>query len=140
MRLVLDTNILVSALISAAGPPGQLLAAVRDRRVTLVTSAEQLAELRDVLGRERLRRYIRKSDADALLATIDTIAKVVGDLPEIALSPDPKDNPILATAVAGEAEFLVSGDKIDLLALGSVHGIEIVTAVFALKRLAERPD
>ncbi|SFF97146.1 putative toxin-antitoxin system toxin component, PIN family [Novosphingobium sp. CF614] len=140
MRLVLDTNILVSALISASGPPGQLLAAVRDRRVILVTSEEQLAELRDVLSRPRLRPYIRSADAEDLLATIDAIAVMAHDLPEIALSPDPKDNPILATAVAGEADFLVSGDKADVLALGSVRGIEIVTAANALRRLAGTAD
>ncbi|MCP1469864.1 hypothetical protein J3E64_001546 [Sphingobium sp. OAS761] len=138
MRLVLDTNILVSGLISKAGPPGQLLAAVRDRLITLVTSREQLAELRDVLGRERLRPYISIADARDLLATIDAIAVIAEDLPEVSASPDPKDNPILATAIAGEAEFLVSGDKGDLLALGSVQGIGIITAVEALARLQNK--
>lgn len=136
MRLVLDTNILVSALISSAGPPGQLLAAVRDKRVTLVTSEEQIAELRDVLGRERLRPYLRQEDAEDLLATIDAIATVVDRLPTITLSPDPKDNPILATAVAGDADFLVSGDKGDLLALGQIEGIPIVTAAHVAGHLA----
>jgi uncharacterized protein len=136
VRLVLDTNILVSALISGAGPPGQLLAAVKQRRITLVTSPDQIAELRDVLSRERLRPYIRRDDAEDLLATIDAVAVVARDLPTIALSPDPKDNPILATAVAGNADFLVSGDKADLLALGHVQGIGIITAAYALRRLS----
>lgn len=138
MRLVLDTNILVSALISKAGPPGQLLVAVRDRLITLVTSREQLAELRDVLGRERLRPYISVADARDLLATIEAIAVIAEDLPDVSDSPDPKDNPILATAIAGEADFLVSGDKGDLLALGSVQGIAIITAVEALARLQNK--
>nr|WP_301287179.1 putative toxin-antitoxin system toxin component, PIN family [Sphingobium sp. OAS761] len=129
---------MVSGLISKAGPPGQLLAAVRDRLITLVTSREQLAELRDVLGRERLRPYISIADARDLLATIDAIAVIAEDLPEVSASPDPKDNPILATAIAGEAEFLVSGDKGDLLALGSVQGIGIITAVEALARLQNK--
>jgi hypothetical protein len=140
VRLVLDTNILVSALISKGGPPGQLLAAVRHRRVTLVTSDAQIAELRDVLERERLRPYIRRDDAEDLLATIDSVANLVHDLPEIALSPDPKDNPILATAVAGAADYLVSGDKGDVLALGSVQGITIVTAAHILELLSGQSD
>jgi putative PIN family toxin of toxin-antitoxin system len=136
VRLVLDTNILVSALISEAGPPGQLLAAVKQRRITLITSQEQITELRDVLSRERLRPYIRRDDADDLLATIDAIAVVARELPATALSRDPKDDPILATAVAGKADFLVSGDKADLLVLGQVQGIGIITAAHALRRLA----
>ena len=51
MRIVLDTNILVSALISQAGPPGQVLAEVKRGRLTLITSVAQIAELRRVLGR-----------------------------------------------------------------------------------------
>jgi putative PIN family toxin of toxin-antitoxin system len=136
VRLVLDTNILVGALISRSGPPGELLAAVKDRRITPIISEAQLAELRDVLGRERLRPYIRRVDAEDLLATIDAIAVMASDLPEIALSPDPKDNPILATAVAGQADYLVSGDKADLLALRAVDRIAIITAAQALRRLA----
>ena len=53
------------------------------------------------------------------------------------LSPDPKDNPILATAIAGKADLIVSGDKKHVLALGEVGGIPILTAHEALKRLGE---
>ena len=63
---------------------------------------------------------------------------VMADLPEVNVSPDSKDNPILATAVAGEADLLVSGDKGDMLALGNVEGIPIVTAREAIGRLRRR--
>lgn len=59
-------------------------------------------------------------------------------LPAIALSPNPKDSPIHAMAVAGKGHLLVSGDKGDLLALDSVQGIDIVTAAQALARLAQQ--
>ncbi len=52
------------------------------------------------------------------------------------LSPDPKDNPILAAAIAGKADLIVSGDKKHMLALGAVEGIPIVTARDALDRLS----
>ena len=52
---------------------------------------------------------------------------VVEDLPSIDLSPDPDDNFIIATAVAGEAQYIVSGDKSDLQALKKVQGIRILT-------------
>ena len=138
MRIVLDTNIFVSALISGEGPPGQVLAAIRRDRITLVTSTFQIEELRRVLARERLRPYIRPEEADDLLYHLEAVGMVMSELPDIGLSPDPEDNPILATAVAGEAELVVSGDKGDMLALGQVEGIPIVTAREAAARLRRR--
>ena len=138
MRIVLDTNIFISALISGDGYPGQLLAAVKRERITLVTSIYQIDELRDVLSRERLKPYIRPAEAEDLVYHLEAVGMVTGKLPEMSLSPDPKDNPILATAVAGEADLLVSGDKGDMLALGHVEGIPIVTARDAVGRLRKR--
>ena len=120
------------------GYPGQLLAAVKRERITLVTSIYQIDELRDVLGRERLKPYIRPAEAEDLVYHLEAVGMVTGKLPEMSLSPDPKDNPILATAVAGEADLLVSGDKGDMLALGHVEGIPIVTARDAVGRLRKR--
>ena len=138
MRIVLDTNILVSALISEEGYPAQVLAAIKRERVTLVTSAYQIEELRGVLARERLKPYIRPEEAADLLYHLEAVGLVVSELPEVSLSPDPKDNPILATAIAGEAELIVSGDKGDMLALGRVEGIPVVTAREAAIRLGRR--
>ena len=138
MRIVLDTNIFISALISGDGYPGQLLAAVKRERITLVTSIYQIDELRDVLGRERLKPYIRPAEAEDLVYHLEAVGMVTGKLPEMSLSPAPKDDPILATAVAGEADLIVSGDKGDMLALGHVEGIPIVTARDAVGRLRKR--
>ena len=52
------------------------------------------------------------------------------------LSPDPKDNPILAAAIAGKADLIVSGDKKHMLALGTVEGVPVVTAREAMGRLS----
>ena len=138
MRIVLDTNIFVSALISGEGSPSKVLAAIRRERITLVTSTFQIEELRRVLARERLKPYIRPEEADDLLYHLEAVGMVMSELPDIGLSPDPDDNPILATAVAGEAELIVSGDKGDMLALGQVDGIPIVTAREAAARLRTR--
>ena len=138
MRIVLDTNIFVSALISGEGFPGQLLVSVKRDRITLVTSAYQLDELRDVLKRERLKPYLRPEEANDLLYHLEAVGMVVHELPEMSLSPDPKDDPILATAVAGAVDLLVSGDKADMLALGHVEGIPIVTARDAVRMLRRR--
>ena len=138
MRIVLDTNVLVSALIAGSGPPGRVLAAIRRERLTLVTSEAQLAELRTVLTRDRLRPYLRSEDAEDLMRNLAVIGEVAADLPDVDASPDPDDNPILATAIAGRADLIVSGDKKHMLALGHISDIPIVTAVAALELVARR--
>ena len=135
MRIVLDTNVLVSALIAREGPPGRLLSAVKRGDCTLVMSVYQIEELRKVLGRDRLKPYIRSAEADDLLHGLESVGVVVAELPEMDLSPDPKDNPILATGLAGQADLIVSGDKRDMLALRHVEGIPIVTPRDATARL-----
>ncbi|MCY3590696.1 MAG: putative toxin-antitoxin system toxin component, PIN family [Gammaproteobacteria bacterium] len=132
MRVVLDTNILVSALITKGTPPDQLYRAWLRGDVELVTSQAQIDELRAVLGRPRLRRYVDPAEADRMLPALHLNASVLQDVPVARRSPDPKDDPILAMAVMGEADVLVSGDKTDMLALKSVEGIPIATAREAL--------
>jgi uncharacterized protein len=134
VRTVLDTNILVSALISEAGPPALLLKAVRKRQLTLVTSPAQIAELRRVLSRDTLRERLGPGEAETLLETIDAIAVLVEDLPACHLSSDPADNLILAIAIASNADLIVSGDKKHMLTLGTAQGIPIVTAREAISR------
>ena len=84
---------------------------------------------------EHLRSRIDPVQAQEFLENVDVLAVMATDLPTIELSPDPADNVILATAVAGQAELVVSGDKADVLELGEVEGIPIMTARAALERL-----
>lgn len=135
MRIVLDTNVLVSAVISGSGPPGLLLDEVRCGRCTLVTSTAQLCELQDVLGRGRLRSRILPGEADDLIRNLRSVAEVVTDLPDVGDSPDDADNLILAAAIAGRADVIVSGDKKHMLSLEDVEGIPIISARDAVDRL-----
>ena len=112
-----------------------MLSAVKRGDCTLVTSVYQIEELRKVLGRDRLNPYIRSAEADDLLHGLESVSVVVAELPEMDLSPDPKDNPILATGLAGQADLIVSGDKRNMLALRHVEGIPIVTPRDATARL-----
>ena len=140
MRIVLDTNVLVSALIAKEGPPGLLLAAVRRGDFTLVSSSYQIEELREVLGRDRLKPYIQPEEASDLLYNLGSIGVVVTELPDVDISPDPKDAPILATGIAGQAYLIVSGDKKDMLALGHIEDIPIVTPREAVRRLPQHQN
>ncbi len=134
MRILLDTNIIVAGFLSPKGPPGRLVRAWLQGRFELVTSPEQLAELARVSGYEHLSRRIDRVQAQECLENVDGLAVMATDLPTNELAPDPADNVILATAVAGRAEVVVSGDKSGVLELGEVGGIPIMTAREALQR------
>jgi len=136
VRIVLDTNVLVSALISIGTPPSLLYEAWAQGEFQLITSRAQIKELTRVLAYERLRPYIDPADAETLAETIDAAAVVVESLPETKVAADPDDNVILATAITGHAELIVTGDKSHLLSLGSVEGIPVITPREAIRRLS----
>lgn len=131
--LVCHTNVLVSALITQGTPPDQLYQAWLRNEIELVTCAAQLDELADVLSRPKLRKYVDPADAAKLVADIRLRAIVVRDMAVPSRSPDPKDDAILAAAIAGEAELVISGDKPGFLALREVEGIPIRTPREALQ-------
>ena len=135
MRVVLDTNILIGALITKGTPPDRLYQAWLRGEIELVTSTAQMAEIADVLARPRLQNFLATIEATAIVENISTRALILHEPPGVNLSPDPKDNPILAVAITGKADLIVSGDKKHMLALGKVEGIPIVTAREALNRL-----
>jgi uncharacterized protein len=130
VRMVMDSNVLVSAIIST-GPPRLLLTAARAGVFTLCSSDTLLSELQDVLSRDKFRA---RFDAASL-----TPAALVDDLRRLMLltSPaivprviqdDPDDDHVLAAAVACRATFIITGDKRHLLVLGRYNGIDIITA------------
>lgn len=134
-RLVLDTNILVSSLLRKHTAPYLLYQAWRERLFDLVTSQPQLTELLRVLTYPKLQRYLKAEEVQAVLAGIESYALCISEIPDVDYSADPDDNRIIATAIAGQADYLVSGDKTDILTLQVVEGIPIVTARQALKIL-----
>ena len=133
MRNKLDTNVLVIALITRGTPPDQLYQAWLRNEIELVTSLAQIDELADVLSRPKLRKYVDPADAAELISDIRLRAIVIRDMPIPRRSPDPKDEAILAAAVAGEAKLVVSGDKPGILAIREVEGIPIRTPREALQ-------
>ena len=135
MRILLDTNIIVAGFLSPTGPPGVLLLAWLQGRFRLVTSQAQLDELARVLTYDRIRERIHPVQAREFVENVEVLGVLVSDLPVLELSPDPPDNVILATAVAGEAELIVSGDKGHVLELREVEGIPVVTATDAVRHL-----
>jgi uncharacterized protein len=128
MKVVLDTNILVSSLIIPASPPHQIYEAWRAGTFVLVTCDEQLDEFRRVTRYDKLRAYIEPAAAGTLLNELRKIAQRVGKLPKVKRSPDAEDDYLLALAQVADAEYLVSGDRSGLLALKHHGKTRIVTA------------
>jgi uncharacterized protein len=109
VRIVLDTNVLVSGLLSPLGPPGRIVDLVVAERVTVLFDDRIVSEYRDVLARPRLR--IHPADAAAVL---DLIVRGGQHLPAPPLDvelPDPDDAPFLEVAVAAAADALVTGNE-----------------------------
>lgn len=138
MRIVADTNTVVSGLLWQ-GPERRLMDAARDQRITIVTSHSLLAELAEVLVREKLAARIRQAglSAKAIVEDYATIARVVVPAGmSQSVSRDPDDDEVIACALGGDADAIVSGDR-DLLALGEHRGIPILKAVQALNKIAQ---
>lgn len=135
LRIVIDTNLLISALIRKNTVPYQLYKAWRDGLFELITSPAQLEELGRVMNYPKLRKYFSVNEANDMLTGIATYANLVIRMPVVTYSPDPDDNLIIATAIAGGANYIVSGDKIDMLELGKVENIQIINARSAVELL-----
>ena len=140
LKVVLDTNVLVSSLLVTAGVPAQVVDAWRQQQYVLVTSPDLIAEVRSTLSYPRLRRKYPLADEDVgqLIDLLEHDALVVPGLAQVrgVIPSDPADEKVLACAVDAEADVIVSGDE-HLLALGDYRGIPVLTARAFLERLAK---
>lgn len=109
MRVVVDTNVLVSGILRPAGPPGHILDLVLTRRVTLLVSSAVLSEYREVLSREEF--GFPKRSVDDLLHFIEAYAEKVIAAGRTLSLPDPQDTAFLLCAIEGRADFLITGNK-----------------------------
>ena len=133
MRLVLDTNVVASAVLWG-GVPRLLLQAGREKRVELFTSAALLAELTDILGRRKFDKKIAASTltVDQLVDRYAALAALVRPTPTPRIAPDPDDDVVIGTALAAKADLVVSGDK-PLLSVAEYQGMRIVGVSQALQ-------
>jgi putative PIN family toxin of toxin-antitoxin system len=128
MRVVLDTNILVSALLVQLGHPAAIYGAWQEGHFTLLTCAEQLDELKATLHKPALAARIKPYKAGRLVNALKELAETIGPLPRVERSRDPTDDFLLALSQAGQADYLVTGDKSGLLALARHEGTRIISA------------
>jgi uncharacterized protein len=145
LRVLLDTNIWISAFINPTGPPAHVLELYTEGHYQLIASQPLLDEIAAVLSRPRIRRAVRFSDERIALwfRRLRSEAVLVTPVGGIRLCRDPKDNVVLETAILGEAGYLVSRDAdiardLDLIARLHEHNIEVVTVARFLQLLDER--
>jgi len=126
LKIVADTNVLVSSLIRR-GKPHELILRIDGVKVGLISSNILMDELTSVLTEERIARYVSSRDIDRFLRYIGrrtTLVKVRSKFK--VLKEDLRDNVVLNTAYSGKADYIVSGDK-HLMPLREFKGIRIVT-------------
>ena len=117
MRVVLDTNIIVSTLIAPSGVPAAIVDAWLDGKFTLLTCVTQLDELRATLHKPRVAELIKPYKAGQLVNQVKKLAEDIAPLPRVERSPDPTNEFLLALSEGGKADYLVTGDKVGLLVL-----------------------
>jgi uncharacterized protein len=127
-RAVLDTNVFVSGLINPKGAPAAILRDLRSKRFILVSSPPINEEIIRVLNRPYIRdRYGLADGIFDVSFILWELAELVIGLPDVKVSSGPDDDKFLATADAGHADYLVTGDVGDLLRLHKYRDVAIVS-------------
>ena len=125
MRIVLDTNVLISAMLNGCSVPGRVVNLLLDEH-RLVVSQRIIDEWNDVVGRRKFDRWATMAERLELVRLLLGVADLVLIISPIVACRDPKDDKYLDAAVGGTADAIVSGDA-DLLSLHPFQGIPILS-------------
>jgi len=136
LKVVLDTNVLVSSLIML-GKPRELLSIISRREATLMLSEEILSEFIKVMRRNKFSEYATEEQVERFIENTQRIAELVELRPHLRVVEDPKDDIVISTAIDGKADLIVSGDH-HLLNLKEFRGIKIVPVDEAVHILKKR--
>jgi putative PIN family toxin of toxin-antitoxin system len=135
MKIVLDTNVLVSGLLSPFGPPGEIVRMVSSGEPALCLDARVLSEYAEVLARPRF--AFDQNAVDTLLDFISHAGQMVASAPLPLPLPDVDDQPFLEIAIAGQADFLVTGNMVHF-PQSLCCGIAVVTPAEFITEYLER--
>ena len=130
LRVVIDTNVFVSGIAFKLGKPKKIVDLWLRQKIILITSQPLIEELTEVLHREKFQKQTTDEEITQLIQQIQKIAVFVkGNLPALGvIKDDPDDDVVLATALEGNADYIISGDH-HLLDLGDFRGIKIVKPI-----------
>jgi putative PIN family toxin of toxin-antitoxin system len=132
LRVVLDTNIIISAALSKNSTPDRALNYAVDNTVLLI-SKDTFNELQEKLLGVKFDKYVQRQARETFLTTLLSISEMVIIKKHIVACRDSKDDKFLELAVNGNADCIVTGDK-DLLVLHPFDAVEILTAADFLKK------
>lgn len=127
VKVVLDTNVIISAALSSDGNPGIIFEMLISGMIKNFTTQEIIDEVREVLERPRISELLLLKDKEFILSTYETLSEKIE--PSITLNlvqSDPDDNKFIDCAVNAAVNYLISGDS-HLLKLNDVQGIKIVS-------------
>jgi uncharacterized protein len=131
IRAVFDTNVFISALFNPSRPPAQVLEVALLGKIRLVVSPQLIEEIERVLTYPKVKKLLKKrhTDPDEVVEVMVKALKVAvltpGELTVEAIPDDPADDMVLACALEGNADYIISGDH-HLLDLENYRGIKIV--------------
>jgi uncharacterized protein len=135
LRIVIDTNVFVSAMISRQGKPAELIDSIKNKEFILFTSIDILKEIEEVLQRPKFRKYIYSDESKQMLQTIRKNGLLMPGNIQVSIFDDPKDNKFLACCEECLADYLVSGDD-DLLRLKNYKQTDIISVETFLRILS----
>jgi uncharacterized protein len=142
-RVVLDTNLIISAILSPEGKPVTILRMVLNAKLDLVLSPALLEEINLVLNYDKIRKLLVKRSVttqkikDTFQKIIKTAIVVSGKTNINRIDKDPSDNMLLSCALEGKADFIISGDH-HLTDLVSFEGISIINPDTFLKLMKKQ--
>ncbi|AQG81219.1 putative toxin-antitoxin system toxin component, PIN family [Spirosoma montaniterrae] len=125
MKIVIDTTDFISALIGKKHRE-KLGVVLANPAIELFGDDTLLNELTEVAHREKFRKYVSIEEVDLFLDVIKARLTIIKTTSIISDSPDPDDNYLLALAIDAQADYLITGNKVDLLALNPYKGIQVV--------------
>lgn len=135
IKAVIDTNIFISSLIGN-GNPAHIIDSLINKEFDLIISYALLDELFDVLSRPRFEKYFSYDDIKELASLIRSYTQIVSPATKLQICRDPKDDIVIECAVAGEADYIITGDE-DLLCLTVYRNIHIITAAQFIRVLKD---
>ena len=132
-RVVVDTNVLISAALRPHGAPRAVVEAIRTASGSLLFSDETIEELRTRIHRPKFDRYVSREDRAVYVAQLDAVAEWVSIVGAKLGCRDPDDDKLLETALMGNASCIVTGDE-DLLSMSPFHDIPLMKPADFLHR------
>ena len=136
-RAVVDTNVLISAALRSSGPPRRVVDTLRQHNASLLFSDETFVELQTRLRRPKFDRYVSRGRRDEYLLQLLVVSEWVSITGSRLGGRDPDDDKLLETAIIGEADYLVTGDR-DLLAMSVFQGVPILAPTAFLLEAVDR--